>query len=71
MEESINSLLVYSVFQYWHLSSISYSYNVSSDMSAKERVWLFGFFGYLENMVAVIFMEKDAVFIISLPVFRY
>lgn len=27
-------------------------------MSAKERVWLFGFFGYLENVVAVIFMKK-------------
>lgn len=41
-------------------------------MSAKERVRLFGFFGYLENVVAVIFMKKkNIVFIISSPVFPY
>lgn len=74
MEKSINSLLVYSVFSIdiWAVH-ISYSCNVSFDMSAKQRVcgevWRAN---YLENVVvAVIFMEKHTVFIISLPVFPY
>lgn len=73
MEKSINSLLVCSVFSIdsWAVH-VSYSCNVSFDMSAKHRVWGELESSYLENVVvAVIPMEKHPLFIISLPVFPY